>query len=438
MILFYFLFVLMMIGYAILIDYYHRAWNKMPDVGANSNHKGPSTQVFSTGRPMVIPETNDSVPLISPQVSLPRTPVSVIVSLRNEAANVDLLMTSLLSQDYPRELLEFILIDDHSTDNTLALLSAYEGEPGVRVYPLSSLPGEGGLSTSAMNRGAATRLDAPVNISFKKMAISKAIGLAAGTLIITTDADCTAGSGWITALVQHYEQQGANFIAAPVKLRTNNSLLSVFQSLDFITLQGITGASVYKRFHTMCNGANLAYEKSAFQRVNGFDGIDQLPSGDDMLLMYKIYKIDPSAVHYLKHSGAIVETAEASSWNEFFQQRIRWSSKAVHYDDKMVFRVLLLVYLLNVAFLVAAIAAFFKTNYLVFFLLMMLAKILVEYPFVNSVAMFFGQQRLMKYFPLMQPLHIIYTIVAGWLGRFGSYTWKGRKIITNGKRTQGT
>ena len=69
--------------------------------------------------------------------------------------------------------------------------------------------------------------------------------------------------------------------------RTN--AFHIFQSLDFLSLQGITAASVFSRFHTMCNGANLAYEKKAFEEVSGFAGIDQIASGDDMLLMHKIY-----------------------------------------------------------------------------------------------------------------------------------------------------
>jgi len=52
----------------------------------------------------------------------------------------------------------------------------------------------------------------------------------------------------------------------------------------------------------------------------------------------------------------------------------------------------------------------------------------VEYPFVRSAAAFFGQQRLMVYFPALQPLHIAYTVIVGWLGQFGSYRWKDRKI----------
>jgi biofilm PGA synthesis N-glycosyltransferase PgaC len=54
--------------------------------------------------------------------------------------------------------------------------------------------------------------------------------------------------------------------------------------------------------------------------------------------------------------------------------------------------------------------------------------VLIEFPFVNAVAIFFGLQGLMKYFTFLQPLHIGYTIIAGWLGKFGYYEWKGRKI----------
>ncbi len=60
--------------------------------------------------------------------------------------------------------------------------------------------------------------------------------------------------------------------------------------MDFMVLQGITGASVYKKIHSMCNGANLAYERKLFYEVDGFTGIDHIASGDDMLLMHKIAK----------------------------------------------------------------------------------------------------------------------------------------------------
>ena len=114
-------------------------------------------------------------------------------------------------------------------------------------------------------------------------AIEIGISKSTGDLIITTDADCMVRKLWLQTIASFYEKYKPAFIAAPVAYFGENNFLKVFQSLDFMTLQGITGASVYKKFHSMCNGANLAYEKKAFIEVGGFAGIDNIASGDDML-----------------------------------------------------------------------------------------------------------------------------------------------------------
>ena len=378
--LFFFLFFLFMVIYAVLIAYYHSAWNRLPE--------------------FILPEKPASVF------------ISVIIAARNEERNIHGLLQSLHAQQYPKELYEVIIIDDHSTDSTWQLLQE-QPFSSMHVKPLQ-------LKEFVEETG--------VIASYKKKAIETGINAATGTLIVTTDADCRFNALWLQTIASFYEANDARFIAAPVTFYNQHTLLSVFQSLDFLTLQGITAASVYKRFHSMCNGANLAYERSAFYEVNGFNNIDNIASGDDMLLMHKIFKRYPDKVFYLKNRHAIVTTEPVTTWKQFFHQRIRWASKADSYDDKRIFIVLLLVYLLNVCFFAGAIAAFFKTTWLGLGLLLLFAKILIEFPFVNSVAIFFGQQKLMKYFPFLQPLHIAYTIIAGWLGKFGHYEWKGRRI----------
>lgn len=377
---FLFIFFLLMVAYAILINFYHRAWNQLPIF------RLPGTQ--------------------------PRTLISVIIAARNEESNLPALLQSLNNQRYPKSLYEVIIVDDHSTDNTLSVLrNTTYPELSLNVLSLSDY----------IDSWDAVR-------SYKKKAIEVGIRNAKGSLIVTTDADCQFGEQWLESIAALYESTQAKFIAAPVKITGRSSLLDIFQSLDFITLQGITGAAVSKRFYSMCNGANLAYEKNAFEEVNGFDSIDNIPSGDDMLLMHKIYKKYPDQVFYLKAKEAIVSTAPAATWKAFFHQRIRWASKADSYDDKRIFWTLLLVYLINVCFLVAAIAACWQNIWLFFCLLLLLAKLLIEFPFVHAVTIFFDQTALMKYFPFLQPLHILYTIIAGWLGKIGKYEWKGRII----------
>ncbi len=365
--------------YALLIAYYRWGWVSMP---AFELHQRP--------------------------LSTYQTRVSVIIPARNETVNIANCIRSILAQSYPAYLIEIIVVDDHSTDDTADITQAMAlAYTNVYLIKLS---------------------ETDTNMAYKKRAIEAGINRAAGTLIVTTDADCIHPQLWLETLVQYQEKTQAQFIAAPVVYITKNKLLSVFQCLDFMTMQGITGASVYKRFHTMCNGANLAYTKAAFTEVNGFAGIDNIPTGDDMLLMHKIYQQHPNEVVYLKSSDAITSTHPAYSWKEFFQQRIRWASKASHYNDKRIFAALLLVYVLNVWFVVMAIAAFFSWKYLVLLAVALIAKTLVELWFLKPVADFFSMGKWLGWFPFLQPLHIVYVIISGWLGKFGKYEWKGREI----------
>lgn len=59
---------------------------------------------------------------------------------------------------------------------------------------------------------------------------------------------------------------------------------------------------------------------------------------------------------------------------------------------------------------------------------MIVTKTIAELIFLFPVALFFNKQKLLWLFPLLQPLHIIYIAIAGWLGKFGSYKWKGRMV----------
>jgi biofilm PGA synthesis N-glycosyltransferase PgaC len=332
----------------------------------------------------------------------PKTTISVIIPARNEEENIGVLLHALHEQTYPSTLFEVIVIDDHSTDETVTIVRQFRG---VRLLRLQ----EEGIN------------------SYKKKAIETAIAASTGELIVTTDADCIPGRQWLEQIAAFKEEKKAVFIAAPVVFQCNASVLQMFQAMDFMVLQGITGAAVYKNAHSMCNGANLAYEKDAFDKVGGFSGIDHIASGDDMLLMHKIWKRYPKQVHYLKSTEAIVGTQPMKTWKEFLNQRIRWASKAAKYDDKRIFAVLLLVYLVNFSFLVLLVAGFFNYQYWLWLAGAWVFKTIVELPFFISLAKFFNKTWAIKLFFLFQPLHIVYTILSGLLGQFGKYEWKGRK-----------
>ena len=387
------------VGYAVLIIYYRQCWQQIPGfVTSQQNSQNP--------------------PLIGTANKKSTTKISIIIPARNEEQNIALCLQSVLDQTYPANLFEIIVVDDHSTDNTAEIVESFNKE-NIHCIFLKE------FVTDNLN-------------SYKKKAIEIAITQSTGDLIVTTDADCFMGNNWLQTIASFYETYKPAFIAAPVAINCNNRFFAIFQALDFMTLQGITGASVYKKMHSMCNGANLAYEKIAFKEVGGFKGIDNIASGDDMLLMHKIYQRYPDRILFLKSKEAIVQTKPMDTWKGFFNQRIRWASKADKYDDKRILMVLILVYFFNLLLLLLPIMAMFNNRVFSIFnfqcsiinywFLLLILKTLIELFFLFPVARFFNKQLILWWFPLAQPFHILYTVVAGWLGKFGSYTWKSRIV----------
>jgi cellulose synthase/poly-beta-1,6-N-acetylglucosamine synthase-like glycosyltransferase len=178
----------------------------------------------------------------------------------------------------------------------------------------------------------------------------------------------------------------------------------------------------------MSNGANLAFRKNAFLEVGGYTGTEHLATGDDYLLMNKIKKASPGGIAYLKTTNAVVTTAPQRTWKNFVQQRIRWASKSGKYSDNRLTGILSLVYIFNLVMLVIGIWGFFNPYLWHLALAMIIVKIAAESFFILPVARFFHKEGVLKYFPFLQPLHVIYIVATGFMGFIGKYEWKGRRV----------
>ena len=340
-----------------------------------------------------------------------QTKFSVIIPARDEADTIHQCLLSVLQQNYPAGLFEVIVINDHSTDQTENIIRSLQKE-----YSNLQL-------LNLVDHVSGKQLNA-----YKKKAIELAIAQSNGEWIVTTDADCRVSDNWLGLYDAFIQQNKFVFVAAPVMFTNNHSFLSIFQLLDFISLQGITAAAVSAGHHTMCNGANIAYRKDIFYEVGQFKGIDNIASGDDMLLMHKIKQKYPGGPGYLFCRESIVTTAPMPDWKSFFNQRVRWASKADKYKDKSIFWTLALVYAVNTLLLILLLWSPFVEDGFYSWLLLVIVKTLIELTLMLPIAKFYGQVKVLPWFPIMQPFHIIYTVIAGWLGKFGTYQWKGRKV----------
>lgn len=334
------------------------------------------------------------------------TPVTILIAARNEAERIHLTIEDILAQDYPKNLTEIIIVDDHSTDDTANIIRGYAGR-GVKLLQLNE--------------------DKPLN-SYKKKAIAEAIGMSTGELMVCTDADCRMGTQWLSAVVSCYETRKPVMISSPVTYFEERSLFERLQTLEFSYLIGIGAAFIGNGRASTCNGANFAYRKDVFYEVGGFKGIDDLASGDDELLLQKVAEVYPHRIAFLKNRDAVVYTHAKHTLQEFLQQRRRWASKSTRYKDKKVVALAVCIWLFNLSLLVNAALGFYSISFLELFLVQFLLKYLIEVAFLLPITAFFKRPGLVSLLIILGPIHIVYFVYVGLLGNTRKYAWKGRVV----------
>jgi poly-beta-1,6-N-acetyl-D-glucosamine synthase len=332
-----------------------------------------------------------------------RPAISVIIAARNEEANISNLLSCLAKQKYPAGLLEVIVVDDHSNDRTREVACRFTKGPGNFRY--LKLP-DGSLG--------------------KKAAIRHGIENSIYPFILTTDADCTVPPEWVEIMAECFVHTGADLIAAPVLLNGDKTLLSIFQQLEHLGLQGSTAGAITTGNPVMCSSANLAFKKEAYMAVDDTSR-HYISSGDDVFLLLAMHKTGRKTV-FLKSTGAVAGTAVESRVTDFLQQRMRWASKSRRYNTMASAFTAVLVLLFHFILILFLMGGLINQDFLLIAGMMLIVKSLVDFPFLYSVTRFFGKKRLMFYFPLVQILYIFYVNLVAVASLSCNVSWKGRRV----------
>jgi cellulose synthase/poly-beta-1,6-N-acetylglucosamine synthase-like glycosyltransferase len=336
----------------------------------------------------------------------PGTQVSVLIAARDEEKGIHHTIDDILAQNYPKDLMEVIIVDDHSTDRTAEIIASYS-DRGVKLIKL--------------NEGAALN-------SYKKKAITEAVNISNGELIVATDADCRMGKNWLNTIVSLYEKNDVKLISSPVVYFEERNIFEELQTLEFLFLTGFGAASIGNKMPSTCNGANLAYRKDVFFELHGFRGIDDLASGDDELFLHKVALRYPSDIVFCKSTDALVFTHAKHNLREFIDQRKRWASKTTRYKNKKIIAVGVLVWLSNILICLNGFLGFFDPYYWQIAILLLAIKLIAELLFIIPIARFIKRPGLLWLLPPLSIIHIFYIIYIGIAGNSGKYLWKGRMV----------
>lgn len=325
-------------------------------------------------------------------------PITVIVPMRNEAEHVESLIASIQKQSYPTEKLQVLLVNDHSIDETATKLS-------------QNLPKHFVL------------IDLPKDVSGKKAAITRAISNATGDIIVTTDADCSHNADWLKSINDQFESASLQLLVGPVSIKANR-FFAKLQAIEFSSLIGSGAALLQFRIPAMANGANLAFRKIAFEKVNGYEGNQHIASGDDEFLLKKIHQTFPEGVAFNNDEHAVVETEAQPTVAAFVQQRLRWASKWKHNSSWSSKLVAVIVFLFQVGILSLLVAVILYPNRPL--QLIVLSKFAIDGIFLWRVSSFLKSKFSLLPFLILEFIYPIYVIIIALLSQLVRYRWKGR------------
>jgi len=341
--------------------------------------------------------------------------ITVLVAARDEEANLPRTLEALLAQDWPRDRLQIVVVDDRSTDGTPELLSAYAARhPGV-------------LDTLRVTQD-------PVGISPKKNALSMGLTRARGDWIAVTDADCVMDAGWLRGLARSFGTE-SDKVGMVFGITSYDEPADGFtpaqgaRALEFISYGVATAGLAGFGFPVSANANNIAYRREAFEAIGGYARHGAIVSGDDDFTLQELHAAG-WGFRFCAARAARVRTQAPETWGQFWEQRKRWAGKTIHYRGPQVAFLSLIYgfYLTTLCLLLAGLVRVGPPHLGLLGLAGVGSKALGEFLNMSAGLRLFGLSPLLRYFPLTSALHLPLTVAAVPAGIVRGFTWKGQRM----------
>jgi len=210
--------------------------------------------------------------------------ISVVVTVKNEAANMRDLLDSLVTQEPP---IEVLIIDAASTDGTQDIVREYQKD-----YPFIVL-----------HRYAAQRGESR----------NKGIKMAKGSIVAFTDGDCIANPFWALEIRR--------------SLLENDIVGGKTIPMGYEPFRSLGRVEVYHKGNDITfPSCNLAYKKHILEETGGFD--QRFVTAEDVDLNYRAvelgYRIveNEKMIIYHKERSTIMGFFKQAFWNGFGRKQL--------------------------------------------------------------------------------------------------------------------
>ncbi len=325
-------------------------------------------------------------------ISIELNDITVVIPFRNEKENLNVLINQI--KRLKIRPLQFLFVDDHSTDGGAALIEA--------------------------NRDNAVALLSMKEKTGKKEAVYKGVIKAKTSYILCWDADISFSIDYFKELSTKPKK---DLVILPVH-HMSLGIYDWFFEVDVILANYINHSSYGVNRPVICSGANLLFKKTSYLEVIALESHKHIASGDDAFLLRNMQQANKSIeLGALNHCQ--VTTPNPNSIRAFIQQRSRWFGKTFMLKDKLlnVYGLIQLLFALSFFILLLMLFVIDPILFLKFWSLKSLVEIVLLLPFFYAL----NKTKLLTILPVYGLIFPIYNIVL-LASLFRKKEWKGRPI----------
>lgn len=310
--------------------------------------------------------------------------VSIIIAARNESDNLYNNLPFILEQNFKN--FEVIIINHQSMDDTKYILDAYTIQ-----YPH--------LKIITVERSRHLKYG-------KKLPLTIGIKGAKYEHLLFTDADCKPSSpNWLESMASHFNSSKEIVLGYGPYEKVKGFLNTIIRfDTAWIAMNYLSMAKA--RIPYMGIGRNMAYTKTAFNRVSGFKSHYSLSSGDDDLFIQEAAMKKNYVINTDKKSYCYSKAAD--SWSNWFSQKSRHYTTTEKY--KVIKKLMLGIYPLTLLLMIVSFVTLLLDSNFVLMTLACFTFLLIVKWVIMGLA--FNKINESKFIVMLPLLDIFYAILA--------------------------
>ncbi len=234
-----------------------------------------------------------------PARAKPLPPFSVIIPAHNEERTVRRAIQSVLRSDYPRDLIEIVVVDDGSRDRTWRLAESYRLSYGVKRLTVVTQPQSG--KARALNHALRHHVS--------------------GKLVMCLDADSYLAPNALREMAHYFEDPRVAATSANVKIVKSGGLLNLIQQVEYIICYQMKRAQTVFNIEYIIGGIGSVFRRSVIRKIGYYDA-DTVT--EDIDLTMKILQLGNKKHRVIYGARAIAYTEAVLDLGGLIRQRFRW------------------------------------------------------------------------------------------------------------------